>query len=513
MEKEFNLLDEDWVKVVSPKFAIKEISLKEAIAHSHEYIALGGEMEAQNVAMIRLMLAIVHSAFAKFDANGQEKPLLNREDAITRWKEYWNCGHFPETIVESLERYRERFWLFHLETPFYQANESKCGTGYAAAKLNGEISESNNRTRIFAMRSGEIKSQLTYAEAARWILFINGYDDTSVKPSRAGMPSVGVGWLGQITTVVAKGRNLFETLMLNLVPLQNGNGDLWPKPCPIWEVPQRTDERKKIEPPSNPAELFTHQSRRILLKRQNGVVTGFNVLGGEFFDAKNVASETMAIMNLPDKDGTHPIRLFADVPVWTLFDKIFCSNQQTINWLHLLEIDSATFCVCGMRYDTKTTKIVDEYAETFNADIAADFANYVSIAVELCRCIANEIGTLSYNIQLASGSQNPNGNAKAEFLEEIGPNWNAFISGIIGFDDFQNRIKQFSLDFAKILSENASPTSLKGRTVERNGLKWYCCTSKAYNSFLYQLDQLIPEACTDYDTAKQHLHCYLTQFE
>jgi CRISPR system Cascade subunit CasA len=117
--------------------------------------------------------------------------------------------------------------------------------------------------------------------------FINGYDDVSVKPSRAGLPSISIGWLGQNTIVYAIGRNLFETLMMNLVPLQNGNGELWPKPCPIWECLPRSDERKKIDPPSTPAELFTHQSRRIFLKRENGVITGFNALGGEFL-IKNV---------------------------------------------------------------------------------------------------------------------------------------------------------------------------------------------------------------------------------
>ena len=37
---------------------------------------------------------------------------------------------------------------------------------------------------MFATRAGEKKQQLTYAEAARWLLFINGYDDTSAKPRK-----------------------------------------------------------------------------------------------------------------------------------------------------------------------------------------------------------------------------------------------------------------------------------------------------------------------------------------
>ena len=47
------------------------------------------------------------------------------------------------------------------------------GTEYGASKLNGEISESGNKTRIFSAYSGEQKSHLTYAQAARWLFDFN----------------------------------------------------------------------------------------------------------------------------------------------------------------------------------------------------------------------------------------------------------------------------------------------------------------------------------------------------
>lgn len=171
MKKEFNLLDENWVRILLPNYAVKEVSFKDVFAHSHEYMDLAGETDTQNVAMIRLLLAVAHSGFARFDSNGNEIPLSSRDEAISRWKSYWNLGHFPEVFLKYLEEYRERFWLFHPDTPFYQANEAKKGTAFGAAKLNGEISESNNKVRMFATRSGEAKMQLTYAEAARWLLF------------------------------------------------------------------------------------------------------------------------------------------------------------------------------------------------------------------------------------------------------------------------------------------------------------------------------------------------------
>ena len=64
MKKKFNLLDENCVRVLLPDYTIKEVSLKEVFTHSHEYMDLAGETDTQNVAMIRLLLAIAHSGFA-----------------------------------------------------------------------------------------------------------------------------------------------------------------------------------------------------------------------------------------------------------------------------------------------------------------------------------------------------------------------------------------------------------------------------------------------------------------
>lgn len=508
MKKEFNLLDENWVRVLLPGYTVKEVSLKDVFTHSHEYMDLAGETDTQNVAMIRLLLAVAHSGFARFDSNGNEIPLSSRDEAISRWKSYWSLGHFPEAFLKYLEEYRERFWLFHPDAPFYQANEAKKGTAFGAAKLNGEISESNNKVRIFATRSGEAKMQLTYAEAARWLLFINGYDDVSVKPSRAGLPSISIGWLGQNTIVYAIGRNLFETLMMNLVPLQNGNGELWPKPCPIWECLPRSDERKKIDPPSTPAELFTHQSRRIFLKRENGVITGFNALGGEFFDKERVVAETMALYIL-NSNSAKPLRLFNDVPLWQLLDKILYNNQDTVTWLRLIGISSAGFQTCGMMYDSKAMKFVDECSKRFTTNLDPNFADYISVGIELCRYITNEIGVLSYNIQMASGEQNPTELKKYEFSSNLDLIWSRFLSSsATAFEYFLRMVKQSALDFSKSLIDNASPTSFRGRIVAVNGTEKYYCTPKAYNSFLYYLNRLIPEESNSLETIEEHLSSY-----
>lgn len=172
------------------------------------------------------------------------------------------------------------------------------GTSYSAAKLNGELSESNNKLRLFPQRSGREKAALSYDEAARWLLHVNAFDDTSGKKTDPQIKETpGAGWLGKLGVVMAEGDTLFETLMLNLILLQDGESKLWEEEeRPVWEresVDRR--ERVRIEMPGNLSELYTLQSRRIELKREGGKVVGYILLGGEFFEKDNAFAEQMTL--------------------------------------------------------------------------------------------------------------------------------------------------------------------------------------------------------------------------
>ena len=74
--------------------------------------------------------------------------------------------------------------------------------------------------------------------------------------------------------------------MLNLTLLQDGV-KLWGENQPCWELDEpRSAERTEIALPDNPAQLLTLQSRRLLLDREGEIVTGFSLLGGDFFPGR-----------------------------------------------------------------------------------------------------------------------------------------------------------------------------------------------------------------------------------
>ena len=223
-EIEFNLLDEPWIRVMTEDCTAQEISLTQALWEGHHYRRLAGELPTQDVAILRLLLAVLHTVFYRMDLDGEDNPIETPGQAVQRWQMLWKAGQFPqEPIRKYLEQWKERFWLFHPEHPFYQTPAASVGTVYTAAKLNGELSESNNKVRLFPVCLGKEKAGLDYAAAARWLIHLNGFDDTSAKPKGKGLPSPGAGWLGKLGLIYAEGKTLFETLMLNLALLKDGS--------------------------------------------------------------------------------------------------------------------------------------------------------------------------------------------------------------------------------------------------------------------------------------------------
>lgn len=349
-EREFNLLDEPWIKVLRPDLQVDTLSLQDVMLHAQEYIDLGGENALQNFAVLRLLIAVAYTIFSRVDENGEKDDLATIDDledardaAIDRWSALWKNEKFPEKpVLDYFKEHHDEFWLFDPERPFGQVPNLK-GTAYKSCKLIGDISEGENKLRIFSNRSGKEKEYVSYSEAARWLLFINAFDDTSGKKSKesreAGkkLNSVGVSWVGQLGMIETVGKNLFETILLNMPLLEDGE-ESWPgKASPNWEHMPKADERSEIPAPDNLASILTLQSRRLLLQRKNGRVTGFLLLGGDYFSnvGENGAfCEQMTIWGIKKKKHS-PQKFHAGREMWRDFGNCFVSSNGSKLNLHL----------------------------------------------------------------------------------------------------------------------------------------------------------------------------------
>ena len=303
-DKEFNLTDEPWIMVYTVTGERKEMGLREVFSRAHEIKSLAGEMETQNAAILRLLLAILYAVHLRKDANGNAVDLWDENDAARYWKSLWDERKFNiDLFNDYFDSHYDRFYLFHPERPFYQANIEK-GTEYAVAKLIGELYQSANKPRLFASVTGEGLTSMSYSQSARWILNINAFDDAAAKQQDKsdGSRPTKVGWLGRIGYVCISGRNLFETLMYNMV-LTDKTGEPFKDGEAIWEKESvSTRERVTISVPSSPVELLTVQFRRIKLKREGGKVIGGMVVAGDIFDQSCSNIEQMTMWK-KDKDS------------------------------------------------------------------------------------------------------------------------------------------------------------------------------------------------------------------
>ena len=431
-ETEFNLIDEPWIKVMEPNGEVKEVSLLSALLDADKYTDLAGETETQNVAVLRLLLAIMHAVFYRVNESGEEEP-LEEDDidlALERWKALWDMKAMPKKpVTDYLEKWRDRFWLFHPERPFYQSLSAKEGTYNSAAKLIGELSKSGNKERLFQARGLEGKESVAYPEAARWLVYINGFDDAALKPhiqKEQRESKISVAWLGQLGLVLAKGKTLYETLLLNFIIAKNDD-TLWSDEPPVWELDKAPEQELRSVPlPQSQMSLLTLQSRRVLLERKNGAVSGYGILCGDSFESENAFAEQMTAWSYrKGKSGVPacytPKAHYPGRQMWRDFAGLFMPGEErklpgVVEWVSRLGKNGyisqrlISFASSGNRYDSSQRSAVTDILGdglTFHTGlldkIDGPWTIRVNEEVEKCDKAAREIWILAQGILEASG--------------------------------------------------------------------------------------------------------------
>ena len=365
--KNFNLVDEPWIKVIT-KDTYKEelVSLKKLFSDPTKYISLAGEMPIQNLAILRLLLAILTTAYSRKNFEGQAYNWLKlvedgleandaKDELQETWEELYENNNFSSTILDYLQEHKSEFDFFG-EHPFYQVTKAEydalvptnkniaSGKGTVSVKqINRRISESNNTPAIFSPTTSEEKNKISLDELIRWVITyqnITGVTDKT-KLQNKNKYSSSNGWLYNIDPVYIKGNNLFETLLLNL-KLDETNFQ-----HPVWEddltayVQKRLDEIR----PNNTAELYTLWSRILHIEwDENDEPTIFSA-GLPGIDGTNYFVEPMTTWKQESKKDSNDLRpkrkskMTMDKAIWRNFgDYTIESNSNhtpgTVRWIH-----------------------------------------------------------------------------------------------------------------------------------------------------------------------------------
>lgn len=320
----FNLVKNPWIKVVEKESGHEtKVSLEDAFRNSQKYLCLSGDMKFQDLAVMRFMLAILTTVYTRFDADDNPYEWIeldddmrfvrlvdeyDEDDLLDTWEKLYGQGHFSDAVVEYLYKNIDAFDMFS-ERPFYQVTgkeydsfvTEKISTGkgtVSVKQINRRISESNNSPSLFSPKSEQKKDSFSMDELVRWIITYQNYTGTADKTKMKGMKdSISSGWLYKLSPVYADGNSLFETLVLNLVLVNQIDRDNYVNQVPVWEndsLDGYVESIKRLVSPDNIAALYTTWSRLMHIEWEDDKPTIY-VVGLPVLDNKNAFIEPMTV--------------------------------------------------------------------------------------------------------------------------------------------------------------------------------------------------------------------------
>ena len=425
----FNLLEEPWILVMTDeKGSSEQVSLVQLFQNAHRYEQLAGEIQMQNFAILRLLLAVLHTVFSRFDSEGQPYPYLAlderfkqqaeldeddledyRDKLMASWEDLWQRKSFPEIVVDYLYCWKDRFYLFDKKHPFYQVTREelltrpiKAGRGSNPTEiypktLNRTISESGNKSALFSPRyeAGANKNRISKAGLARWLILYQGVVGTGDKARYENFEGTNSkGWIYDIGGIALRGANLFETLLLNLALLHPEEKYQLTIQRPCWE--QTGDEiiTRLLSgyPVDNLAELYTNWSRAIFIDPGTQVEEGLTIKTVKLpgISHQDQFLEPMTLWRYrttgPNKDFRTPQKHQMNTSFWRSFGTVFLSKEANdkrpgiIDWFYGVEkVTNQTNAVIvsyGMESDGNATSWlpVGEYFDTLdiNQHVLAD---------------------------------------------------------------------------------------------------------------------------------------------
>ena len=538
---EFNLLYEPWVKALGKDGSVTEISIKNVLQNAREYVSFAGENKLQDVAILRLFSSIVVTMLYEYDNKGKEHDLRQKsiEEIVDLYKEAWVNGLSRDTIEAFCDRYEERFYLFDDEHPFMQVAKDRfkstdkksqsnkpnpygcvvetesekglCTVNYLKPKTwVGTILESGNSRSPFSNYSNPDNLALSYAEAARWLVWFMNFSTCAIKNRKFFNSKMT--WSSKGALVSPIGRDLHETIMLNSVLLVRN--EPYEEINPIWK--RETTPFCTYYPygenghPNNLPELYTQQSRKVRLCAKDGAVIGMFATSGDDYDSTDAFAESMFIWRQKTDKTTgdswcFPIHRSDTVPVWKDVSSIMSINDAirpgVVNWVGFLYehdvIDpgqvNIPYQITDVFYGTMNCSL-DKTIENeliinkkyFDSDVVMDYVDVISVISKLSSAVTEFVKDMEISMGGDDKRLGPKTQKiKLQYERVVGEKSLACLEGIISVDE----LKEFAFSYAEKLVnsfvDKAPISAYIGHEISCNGgkSKEICNLAKAEKMF------------------------------
>ncbi|QWF21562.1 type I-E CRISPR-associated protein Cse1/CasA [Nocardioides sp. LMS-CY] len=495
----FDLVTRPWIRARALDGSVADHALADVLGTAPDLAGLAGEVPTQDAAMQRLLLAVLRRSYPEVRSPRE-------------WARLWDAGRFDiDRVRDYLNGHRDRFDLLHPTTPFYQVAELRTAKGELTelARLIPDIPAGH---QYFTTRAGDELRSMSFAEAARWIVHCQAYDASGIKSGAVGDERVkngkgypiGIAWCGWLGLVVAEGRSLFETLMLNLQGMRTlppAEVDL-----PVWErPPQGPGVEVGHELPAGPADLLTWQSRRIRLGHDGQRATGVLIANGDPLHARGlVETEPMTSWRFSEaqtKTTQSPTPVYMprthrpDRAVWRGLSALLARDDSAartraggwLEWLaelrsagHLAADHPLRLHTIGMEYGVQSAVIADIADDALNLRLAVltdeDLTGIAVAGVDDADAAVRALGQLAADLVRASGGGRELAGVSRDDAREQGyaaldPDFRRWIAGLRADTSrndartaWQIRVRQVVSTLGHELLDGAAPTAWAGRT-------------------------------------------------
>ena len=296
----FNLIEQPWIPCVQANGQVQELSLRQTLTRSREFVAMTGDTPLETAAIYRLLLAVLHSA-------------LRGPSNAKSWQKIWSAGTLDAPwLHEYLDQWKHRFDLFDPQRPFYQAADERARPK-SIISLVMEMASGNNAS-LFDHHIESEGAVLSVAKAARVLVTAQTFGLCGL----SGMEQkfTDCPWARGVIFLVS-GDTLFDLLVLNLataivqqrIPVTGPDQPAWESDNPY--LPDR-------EVPLGYLDYLTWQNRRLLLIPE-GEASAPTVSQFTFAPALRLSADVLDPMKhyrVDEKRGNLVLRFDEDRALW-----------------------------------------------------------------------------------------------------------------------------------------------------------------------------------------------------
>ena len=552
---EFNLLDEAWIPVRLLDGTIADVGLLELLRRTTDIADLACELPTQSIAIQRLVLAIAYRVAPPGDARD--------------WARQWEDGAPTEQMIEYLERWRDRFYLFGGRFSFMQVADLRTAKD-SVSGLEKLIADVPNGEQFFTTRHGRALACIPPSEAARWLVHAQAYDPSGIRSGAVGDSQVkggkgypiGPSWCGHLGLVWLKGKDLDETLVLNLIPadaagLRGVESSTEWGAC-SWEAAEpETSVRgdySLLDPAGTPRELsiprlLTWHSRRIRLVGDSSGVTGVVLAQGDklapqemrLYEPQSLWKYSTPQSKKFKADVYMPRKFEAGRALWrnlpgtlptvTTVQGVDKQPKQefltsaTLSFHY--QLDNASIQTTypkvmriqavGVTYGPKEATFEDIYSDELTLSVAVmrvgreDLSAEIDRQVRLTEEVARDVGTLAANLARAAGESGDGAGdgardrAKELFFSAVDTDFRTWLSQVDGHESardagrrWERALRQHATDIQAELVRGASSSAIIGRDTGRG----YMNVGIAENYFRSALNKRLPVHNTNQEGKK-----------